>query len=411
MQTFLLSNAIRGISQRDYIQWKTGEEYLIGNIVVSDRNKYIAMTNGSSGRVKPVHTSGQLTDGGVVWLFVESIGSTDIVTESIYLKLEGETSYYKKLSGTMFSLGKKYKPWTEDIKLEVGDVVLSGDSVFVVIVGGTSSLAPILKSQYSFQTADNIVWRYCGDIPKESKRFITSNYIPIKTNKPATTNVQWQAEILSQNGDLTDIATPKGIQVFKTPQGELYGPWVSEQTDNDTVVLGETSGTGYELSVNIKGGGVTIDIVNAGTGIDKSDKIVIVGDGQGATVKPAIDTNGSIVSLNVTGGNNYTWAKAFVVKTDYAIIGISRLDIAPWEVLNNGTADSLIINTKIDTIPGKVDTTFRYNKISLVSSRMTTDRHLTTLDNYNTLFTKEIDPKQRTDNQEESITLEFNFGE
>ena len=411
MQTFLLSNAIRGISQRDYTQWKTGQEYRIDNIVVSDRNKYIAMTNGSSGRVKPVHTSGQLTDGGVVWLFVESIGSTDIVTESIYLKLEGKTTYYKKLSGTMFSLGKKYKPWTDDIKLNPGDIVLSGDSVFVVIVGGTSGLAPILKSQYTFQTADNIVWRYCGDIPKESKRFITANYIPIKTNKPITTNVQWQAEILSQNGDLTNIVLPKGIQTFKTPQGELFQPWVSEQTDNDIVVVNETAGTGYELSVNIKSGSVTIDIVNAGTGIDKSDKIVIIGDGQDATSTPTIDNNGSIVTLNVSGGSNYTWAKAFVVKTDYAIIGVSRIDIAPWEVLNNGTADSLLINTKIDTIPGKVESTFRYNKISLVSSEMTTERHLTTLNNYNVLFTKEIDPKQRTDNQEESITLEFNFGE
>lgn len=411
MQTFLLSNAIRGISQRDYTQWKTSQEYLIGDIVVSDRNKYIAMTNGSSGRVKPVHTSGQLTDGGVVWLFVESIGSTDIVTESIYLKLEGETSYFKKLSATMFSLGKKYKLWTDDIQLKSGDIVLSGDCVFVVIVGGTSSLAPILKSQYTFQTADNIVWRYCGDIPKESKRFITSNYIPIKTNKSTTTNVQWQAEILSQNGDLTNVVLPKGIQSFKTPQGELYSPWVSEQTDDDIVVVNGTAGTGYILNTSATNGSVSIDIVNSGTGIGKSDKVVIVGDGQGAIATPTIDNNGSIVSLNVVGGKNYTWAKAFVVKSDYAVIGISRIDIAPWELLNNGTADSLIINTKIDTIPGKVESTFRYNKISLVSSEMTTERHLTTLNNYNTLFTKEIDTKQRTDNQEESITLEFNFGE
>ena len=85
MQTFLLSNAIRGISQRDYTQWSTSQDYLIGDIVISNRNKYIAMTNGKSGRVKPVHTSGQLTDGGVVWLFVESVSSTDSITESIYL--------------------------------------------------------------------------------------------------------------------------------------------------------------------------------------------------------------------------------------------------------------------------------------------------------------------------------------
>ena len=411
MQTFLLSNAIRGIAQRDYTQWDSGQDYLIGNIVVSSRNKYIAMTNGKSGRVKPVHTSGQLTDGGVVWLFVESISTSDKVTESIYLKLEGKTAYYKKLSGTMFTLGKRYKAWSESINLKSGNIVLAGDSVYVVVIGGVSRIAPIIKSNYTFQTADNIVWRYCGDIPKESKRFITDKYIPINTSTAATTNVQWQAKILSQNGNLTNAVLPSGISTFKTPQGELYQPWVSEQTETDVAIVNTTNGTGYKFDVVISNGQVSVTVVQSGTGLDNTDKVIIVGDGTGATATPTIDNNGSIVSLDVVGGQDYTKASVYVVRETHAVIGISRVDIAPWEVLNNGTADSLIVNTKIDTIPGKVDATFRYDKIYLVSSEMTTSRHTNNLNQYNVLFSKSIDPKQRTDNQEESITLEFNLGE
>jgi hypothetical protein len=268
-----------------------------------------------------------------------------------------------------------------------------------------------MKTNFSFQTSDNIVWRYCGDSPKESKRFITNSYIPIKTDKQITTNVQWQAEIVSQNGNLSDVVLPNGIQAFKTPQGELFNPWVSDQTDKDIIVVNETSGIEYELGVSVSNGSVGVDVIKAGRNISPTDKIIIVGDGAGATVTPTIDSNGSITSLVVNGGSNYTQAEAFIVKKSYAIIKVTRIYAAPWEVLNNGTADSLIINTKIDTIPGKIDSKFRYNILSLVSTQMSTARHLTELDNYNVLFSKEIEPKQRTGNQEESITLEFNFGE
>ena len=410
MLTFLLSNAIRGIGQRDYVHWSMDRDYRVGDIVVHARNKYIAMSNGKSGRVSPVHSSGQLTDGGVVWLFVESIPSSDSVTESVFIKLSGATDYFKKLSATMFSAGKRYKKY-EETAFVAGDIVLVDYSVFVVVVGGNSTIKPASKTRYPFQTSDNIVWRYCGDIPKESRRFITDTYIPIKTDKFVTRNVQWQARIETQSGNLTNETIPHGIQVFKNPNGELYMPWVSEQTGNDTVIVGKSSGTGYELKTTVSNGAVNITVVKAGTGIAPTDKIVIVGDGTGAETTISVDSNGAITNVTVTGGQNYTRATAFIVKKDHAVIAIDRTSKAPWEVLNNGTADSLIVNTKIDTITGKIDSSFRYNKVALVSSTITTERHLTELPEHNVLFEKTIPPKQRTDNQEESITLEFKLGE
>lgn len=411
MLTFLLSNAIRGIGQRDYQSWKSNAEYKIGDIVVSERNKYVAMSNGRSGRVRPIHTADQVSDGGVFWLFVETLSSSDSITEAVYLHLKGQTSYFKKLSATMFSAAVKYKPWSDGMKVESGDIVLADDSVFVCVEGGTSTVKPINKTRYNVQTADLVVWRYCGDIEKETKRFVTAKHIPIRTNATKSTDVQWRARVVTQSGNLTGTTMPTGIQFTVTPQGEVVRPWVTEQTNNDTVVVGQTSGTGYELTTTVKNGSVDIKVKKAGKGIDPTDSVVIVGDGTGASATITVDTNGAITNITVVGGTGYTKAEAYIVKQAHAVITIDRIAVAPWEVLNNGNADALVMNTRIDSIPGKLDDRFRYDTIELVSTSLGKERHETELDQYNVLYTTSITPKQRTENQEESVTLEFNFGD
>ena len=411
MLTFLLSNAIRGIGQRDYQSWKANTEYRIGNIVVSERNKYVAMSNGQSGRVRPVHTTDQVSDGGVFWLFVETLSSSDSITEAVYLHLKGQSSYFKKLTATMFSAAVKYKPWAGGMKVESGDIVLAGDSVFVCVEGGTATVKPTDKTQYNFQTADLVVWRYCGDIEKEKNRFVTAKHIPIRTNAAKTRNAQWRARVVVQAGNMTGAAMPTGVQFTVTPQGEVVRPWVTEQTNNDTVVVGQTAGTGYELTTTVKNGAVDIKVKKAGKGIAQTDTVVIVGDGNGASATITVDTNGAITNIAVVGGTGYTKADAFIVKQAHAVIAIDRTAAAPWEVLNNGTADALVMNTRIDSIPGKLDDRFRYDTIELVSTTLGKERHETELDQYNTLYSTPITPKQRTENQEESVTLEFNFGD
>ncbi len=411
MLTFLLSNAIRGIGQRDYQSWKSNAEYKIGDIVVSERNKYVAMSNGRSGRVRPIHTADQVSDGGVFWLFVEILSSSDSITEAVYLHLKGQTSYFKKLSATMFSAAAKYNPWSDGMKVESGDIVLADDSVFVCVEGGTATVKPINKTRYNFQTADLVVWRYCGDIEKEKKRFVTAKHIPIRTNAAKTRNAQWRARVVAQSGNLTDATMPAGIQFTITPQGEVVSPWVAEQTNNDTVIVGQTAGIGYELTTNVKSGAVDIKVKKAGRGIGPTDTVVIVGDGTGASATITVDTNGAITNIAVVGGTGYTKAEAFIVKQAHAVIAIDRIAVAPWEVLNNGNADALVMNTRIDSIPGKLDDRFRYDTIELVSTTLGKERHETELDNYNVLYSTSITPKQRTENQEESVTLEFNFGD
>jgi hypothetical protein len=52
--------------------WETGKSISIGNIRKSGNNYYKAVSGGTTGQVKPVHTSGSVSDGGVTWLYLHS---------------------------------------------------------------------------------------------------------------------------------------------------------------------------------------------------------------------------------------------------------------------------------------------------------------------------------------------------
>lgn len=63
----------RGISHFGYPPWVTTTAYAQGDYVVGGDNDdilYMAIGAGTSGATKPVHTSGEVSDGAVTWLRV-----------------------------------------------------------------------------------------------------------------------------------------------------------------------------------------------------------------------------------------------------------------------------------------------------------------------------------------------------
>ncbi len=65
----------RMLHQYNGVIWATGTVYAAGALVragASDGNVYRAVTGGTSGATKPTHTSGQVSDGGVVWEYVSA---------------------------------------------------------------------------------------------------------------------------------------------------------------------------------------------------------------------------------------------------------------------------------------------------------------------------------------------------
>lgn len=63
--------------------WQPGGNYGTGSEVYSDGNWYVATSSGSSGGIKPVHTDGTRSDGGVFWQYKDSGYGIVRITEYI----------------------------------------------------------------------------------------------------------------------------------------------------------------------------------------------------------------------------------------------------------------------------------------------------------------------------------------
>ena len=60
--------------------WVSGKEYDIGEMCISDNKYYVSLNGAKSGSVKPVHSLGVKSDGGVRWRFVhDGIGIVKII--------------------------------------------------------------------------------------------------------------------------------------------------------------------------------------------------------------------------------------------------------------------------------------------------------------------------------------------
>lgn len=409
---FILSSMIRGINRKEKQAWSQGIVYAQGDVVISGNKKYIAMNNGTSGQIVPQHNTGQATDGEVIWLFVEALDAIDPPTETVYLGVGTDKPvYFKQLSSTSFSASVSYIKWKSGLKVQEKDIVLHNNNVFVVVVGGTSTVEPSDTSAFNVKTADGIVWRYCGEIVKSKRRFITDEKMPIDMSKYQERNVQWTCEIVSQNGTISQSDIPRGIGAEVTPEGKLQKPWVTEQTSTDIVTIGSSQGKNGKLKVELDNGKVKLSILEAGEGYSTGEEIIVVGNGSGFKGKIKTDSNGSITELNITNeGENYTWAEYRIVSANNAVVKITRLPYAPWGILNNGSADSFVINTSIHDVEGIINSATSYDTVWLVCTETGQKRNVKELPKYIELFKHKLtEIKQRSVGQEESITIQINL--
>ncbi|MDU7085928.1 MAG: right-handed parallel beta-helix repeat-containing protein [Clostridium sp.] len=54
----------------DAVAWAKGKNYKKNDMVKSNGNIYLAQTDGIAGETMPIHTSGENSDGGVIWLYL-----------------------------------------------------------------------------------------------------------------------------------------------------------------------------------------------------------------------------------------------------------------------------------------------------------------------------------------------------
>jgi hypothetical protein len=190
---------IFGSNRVDY--WASGQSYTSGNLKKYLNSKYIATSTGVSGGTAPTHLSGEASDGGVTWLFVESNLDTDYYDNNVYMAIGktdawaddanppvpvnsdvGETetltdiTFLKRVSAGDAKLAIVRHDWTSGIVYSKYDdtvtdfsyatpfyVINSNLHVYKCIDnngGGLSTSAPTGTSPSNITLADNYVWKY-----------------------------------------------------------------------------------------------------------------------------------------------------------------------------------------------------------------------------------------------------------
>lgn len=75
------------------VMWETGKSISIGDIRKSGNNYYKATSAGTTGQIKPIHTSGTVSDGGVLWKYIHSgygVGTIMEVVSASQIKVNAD---------------------------------------------------------------------------------------------------------------------------------------------------------------------------------------------------------------------------------------------------------------------------------------------------------------------------------
>ena len=75
------------------VMWETGKSITVGAIRKSGNNYYKATNSGTTGQIKPTHTSGTVSDGGVLWEYIHSgygVGTIMEVVSASQIKVNAD---------------------------------------------------------------------------------------------------------------------------------------------------------------------------------------------------------------------------------------------------------------------------------------------------------------------------------
>lgn len=233
--------------------------------------------------------------------------------------------------------------------------------------GSLSLVKPYGNSTELINLADGYVWKYMGEVNSlDIDNFVTTEFIPVEfksyndiMDSSGSSTRQWLVQQAAKNGQISTfeimgtvgdlIANPVVIiykdknasvkeeipaasafvpenyhgavleQVLVGNPGENYtkdcvaiiredlvpgsGAYINDSTSSDPNKIIIVNGVITEIRLPTNGTGNGYNAV----------KIIIVGDGNGATATGSI-AGGSISVINVTnGGTGYTWARAYII--------------------------------------------------------------------------------------------------
>ena len=322
----IVNNDIRVLSANQFLNafqstkyrpWKTGQPYSTGDVVYNSYYKYIALSEGVSGASSPAHTSGSVSDGGVIWLFVEQFQNTANFNNNLYVTigrvdpwdnptagdetpitpLDDAQSQYKHLADILsakrleanavklaikrydwdvsgLTVYSQFDPSVQSFNYPAPMYVMADNRIYKCLNnndGAASITQPTGTSSDPIVTSgDGYVWLYmCSVDPSDAIQFLTRGYIPVELKLADDGSAQWNVQ---QNAKKNSLST-----FVVTNSGTGY-------TNATAIVSDPVSGTTATANVTVSGGVVTaVHLSSKGQGYLSTPTVTITGDGTGAT--------------------------------------------------------------------------------------------------------------------------------
>lgn len=429
----LYSSVIANLSHRKYTAWQQGSPYKIGDVVIRGNNVYIAISNGEAGHLPPRHTKGAVSDGGLLWQYVQTVNADLAAISQLYLALSlgGEpvkdAFYAKKINYTNIRLGIKYKPHILGDRVEADTLYKTQDNeLFYCIQGGISTFTPAPATTNSM-TADGVVWRYAGTVSNTDLDFVTDDFVPMVIKDTAikrdetvrTVLLQQYGQFRKSDVIVSNDETETTIDYEIAPDGKLINHYVSSpgksKTDRTVILSNKAPGSGARARAEIVNGQISKIVVEEnGTGY-RNAMVVIVGDGQNASAIVNIDSLGAVTGIDISNsGSGYTKADVYIVPgTAAAVFRLERKSISPASVLYALEPDAMLIHVDIHDVPGYIDHTARYDQISiLTNANANSQMHLSDTavhridkDKAIAVWHHKLTPKVRSQGQHEKVLI------
>ncbi len=443
---YLIGSAIRNAEIVVQKAWESGEAVILGTIRVSMDKKYIATTNGKTGFIRPSHAVGEMSDGGVVWLYVERVSSGFPQLDNLYMvlgditgtpkedELLSKSFYASKVTAANMRFGVRCKEWVNEIIPAYPNpqsvvVNVFGDVFVCLSSGEVSTVEPTGQSDFNFMTSDNHVWRYLFTVDSTDSDFVTPDFVPLKSisNPTDKHDIITSVSVVGQSGDFStgEFENDGGVKLnyVANESGFLNIVWDSLNNSLEKPLIrifkkGEI-GNGAIANAGIENGEIKgANLAAYGQDYTNGAVAFVVGDGNGAELKCNTDALGAITSIEVlNGGQDYTKADIFIVsgKTGaVAQVTVTKSDIVD-NMLSYLDSKTLIISKRIQDKTGMIESGDTYNNVSLMTNLYTLNNDIAKENDYKTadllpnvslvVYNREIAQKTRVDGQTERIQV------
>lgn len=215
------------------------------------------------------------------------------------------------------------------------NVLMAANTVFYVITdewnvykclsnnyGAVSTSKPISISSVSdFQTQDGYIWKYMYTVTAEEQlRFVTDDYIPVKTLITNDQSLQWQVQNNAISGALHDIIVLNGGSNYTTDDiairivgdGQDANAFAVRNTTTNTIssIIVDNKGINYTFAT------ITLDSLTGNGAIARA----IISSPGGHGSDPLVELGGSNIMINATL-KNYEFGK-LPVTNDYRQVAL-----------------------------------------------------------------------------------------